>query len=213
MGEGDDSKDGGTWAKWATVAAVLTGAILVFNFILKGKEVAQLTSKLTEEKPTASVSVRSVAREGGPSCLEFAFSNLPKEFALGEIELSIRQVEGPKPIAGEMAAEILERKVNAEITQGQLRLGRKISFAARIKSEEDNDLAYIDYCPVLSSIGVGATIYVAPEFLKPDGNPVTPIKVTLEDGASLQQGIILDISHPKNLSVQIQDDKELIIER
>ena len=69
--------------------------------------------------PMPKVRLTPVRTDGGTECLEFAFSSLPENFALGNIHLRILDSTGPTRLSGDMSAEIVRVLVNKEISAGR----------------------------------------------------------------------------------------------
>ena len=171
----------------------------MFDFITKGVGIIDIVkNKSGTPKPVVAVAtVRQIDKEWGGQCLEFAFSNLSKEFALGRIKLKVKSSNGPTSTGGNQAAEILTREINQELPSTIFMLRKPIAFDVRAQAEQDNDALYISYCPTLDRPGLKGSLVIIPEFLSPSGEQIKHLKVVLPDPQSKSMTLIL--SRPRNL--------------
>ena len=64
-----------------------------------------------------------------------------------------------------MAAQTFERVVNMELSPSILSgETKKIVFRAALEAEKESDVAYVDFCPVLSMPGQAGELHVVPSF-------------------------------------------------
>ena len=192
---------------WGVVAAFLVGTVLVLDFFLKFIGFVEIMIDFVAP-PRPAVQVNTVKRKGGLECLEFAFTNLPKNFELGKIRLDVNSTKGPISLSGEMAAEITEIVSNVElqpkIFSGEI---RNITFRAAFQSEKRRDSTYVDFCPILSVPGMGGSLTVVPTFLRPDGTNIDSIDV------SPSNSIAITVSRPKNLVSKLETDTYQVLSR
>ena len=85
----------------AKIGGVVAGVLLVFDFVTGTVGFVDLVRGWFRYPV---VTVQTVAHVEGSECIEFAFSSLPRDFALGEIELTIVSRRGPTGAAGSMTA-------------------------------------------------------------------------------------------------------------
>ncbi|WP_319547796.1 hypothetical protein [Desulfogranum marinum] len=189
--------------KWVSIAALLTAAILVFDFITKAVGVVDTIKNICcAPKPVAAVvSVRTVDSDWGGQCLEFGFSNLPKTFALGRIKLDIESTAGPTPIGGNQAADILTREINQVLPATVFTLPKPIDFNVRVQAEQGRDTLYVDYCPTLDRPGLKGNLVVVPEFLNPSGMPIEGLQIVMPDSES--KSVEMTVTRPRNLVPRI----------
>ncbi|MEZ5590255.1 MAG: hypothetical protein R3F53_05930 [Gammaproteobacteria bacterium] len=190
-------------AKWAIITILLPATILVFDFITKAIGVADIIKNICcAPKPVLPVvAVRKTDTDWGGQCLEFAFSNLPENFALGRINLDINSSNGPIPIGGFQAAEILTRKINQELPATIFTSPKLINFDVRAQADNDSDVLYVDYCPTLDRPGLKGSLTVTPEFLSPSGEKIKNLEIILPDLQS--KGVTFILSRPRNLAPHI----------
>ena len=195
-----------SWRSWNKTRAVVLGivpaAVVAVEFFTGAIGIVDKVRDWVVPSPIPSVRLAVVELDAGNECLEFAFSNLPKTFALGEVQLDVVGANGPVPMAGDMSARILEVFVNKELPPTVLSLNAEpIEFRAGFQADRDGDHAYVEFCPILNAPGVAGEIEVVPSFFSPDGTPIDNISVTWPDGSSSDQGLKIDISRPKNVLV------------
>jgi hypothetical protein len=200
--------------RWVSVAAFLTAGVLVFDFITKGLGVVDAVAPYFVPAPVPRVNLRVVDAPGDGSCLEFAFSDLPPDFKLGDISLKIVTAEGPTTLAGDAAAEIITRPVNRMISPSVFRPNpRDITIPARIAATNVMDAAYVDFCPVLSHAGTGGVIWVMPTFHAVGGSVLSNLIITASGAELPQEGLPLSLAHPKYINVDLNEGRMEIIER
>lgn len=188
---------------WAAIAGILAAATLVFDFFTKAVGVAdKIISYCCAPKPlTPTVSVRPVDADWGGQCLEFAFVDIPSNFALGRIELEVISTKGPSPIGGDQAAEILTRNVQAELPASVFATRSPIQFDIRLQADKDNDTFYIDYCPTLNAPGLTGSLTVMPRFLTPAGGLVSNLQVLFPE--PITDGVTFTVNRPRNLAPRV----------
>lgn len=203
------------WRKrWPLIAGLLAAAILIFDFFSKGVGVVDRISEWITPQPTPTVLVSPVEVAGGGTCVEFAFGHLPDDFVLGEIRLDIVSAFGPTPIAGDMAAEVIARTVNMEVSPAVLSgQTEEISFRAAIQSEREEDVAYVDFCPVLSMPGMSGELLVVPTFYSPSGTLIEAIEISTHDGSPIQDGVAVNLSRPRNTAVSLEEARFRLVTR
>lgn len=198
---------------WAAISSIIAAGILIFDFFTKAIGIVDIICDWIVPPPTPSVRLSRIDEAGGGECLEFAFTNLSKDFALGNIHLHIVGAKGPSPISGDMAAEAVERIVNMILSPDVLSGDReKIVFRAPIQSEKRGDIAYVDFCPILATPGMRGEIQIVPSFFSPAGTLIKNIEIVIHDRAPDMQNITIDLSHPKNVAVSL-DETKLRMER
>lgn len=141
---------------------------------------------------------------GGHECLLFAFDSLPENFALGTIELAVVDATGPFPFSGDLSASIAPRPVHAKLPVTHLTQRIPITISrtdASFQAEKAGDAWQFYYCLMLDRPGVGGSITVVPTFYWPSGDEIASIDIRLPDGASLEDGVTIDVSHPPNVLV------------
>jgi hypothetical protein len=134
---------------------------------------------------------------GGGQCLEFAFEKLPKDFALGKIKLEVKSTNGPSPIGGNQATEILTRNVHEELPATIFTLRKPIELDIRLQAEKEGDALYINYCPTLNRSGLKGSLTVRPEFLTPTDSPVKDLRVAFPEPET--DSVTFTVSRPRNL--------------
>lgn len=200
--------------QWASLAAFLAGAVLVFDFVTKGIGVVDVVRPYIVPEPMAHVNLKVVNAPGDGSCLEFAFSDLPQDFKLGEISLEIIKADGPTALAGDAAAEIVTRTVNRKIPPSVFRSNpHDIAIPARIAATNAKDAAYVEFCPILARAGTAGTIWVKPKFHGVDGTVLSDLVVSGSGGAFPKEGLPLSLAHPKNISIDLKPSRTKIIAR
>lgn len=189
---------------WVAISSIIGAGILIIDFFTKGLGIVEMLVPPL----TPSVRLSIFDETGGGECLEFAFTNLPKDFALGEIHLHIVGANGPSPISGDMAAEAVERVVNMKLSPDVLRGSKEtIEFRAPIQSEKKGDIAYVDFCPILTMPGMRGEIQIVPSFFSPAGTLIENIEIVTHGGTPNKQNITIDLSHPKNIAVSLDETK------
>lgn len=200
--------------RWASVAAFLAAAILVFDFITKAVGLVDVVGPYFVQEPVPRVNLKVVDAPGDGSCLEFAFSNLPHKFKLGEITLKVVSADGPITIAGDAAAQIVTRPINGMIPVSVFRPNPSdISIPARITATTEKDAAYVDFCPILSRVGTAGVVWVTPTFHAVDGSVLSDLVVTTNGKEFPQKGLPLSLAHPKYVDVDFNESRIEIIER
>ena len=185
----------------AAAIATIPTIVLVIDLITKSIGLVDAVVDLVVQ-PNPVVHLSPTRGDNGEHCVEFAFDRLPMDFNLGEVHLEIVDAEGPTPIAGDMVALIAEWTVVEELSPAVFSVESKpIELSMRIQSKKDNDAAYYEYCLVLSRPGIGGRIRVIPVFFSPSGKEIDDLKITIEGDQPVEEGILIDISRPKNVSV------------
>lgn len=105
-------------------------------------------------------------------CLEIAFFDLPKGFAIGRFTLLPVKVDGPSPIGVNQTAEIKEMSVNYEISNADLLLQRPLDVNLRQVADENGDRFIVDFCPILKMAGYESKLSAKLEFFGGDNEPV-----------------------------------------
>jgi hypothetical protein len=191
---------------WAAIAAVLAGAILIFDFITKSVGVVERVNTLccapAPPPPKVAVTVRDT--DWRSQCLIFAFEHISRDFALGRIKLDIKSARGPTPIGGYQAAEILTRLVNAELPASIFFSQQTLLLDVRLQSNQENDSFYIDYCPTINRPGMEGSLTVTPTFLTPTGTLITDLNLSLP--APDASAVTFNISRPYSLNPQIDSE-------
>ena len=191
--------------RWlAVIVGVVSVAVVVLDFFTKAIGIIDVVSEWIAPPLIPSVSLRPVAQETSGECLEFAFTDLPEDFVLGDIHLQIVETSVLSPFSGDMAARVVERIVHKELSLEIFRgKGGEIVLPVRIESEKNGDVAYVDYCPILSSAGTRGWIRVVPLFFSPSGELIENIRVVIQDGEEGKKGVAIDISRPKNTVISL----------
>jgi hypothetical protein len=187
-------------AAWASIAAVLTAAILIFDFITKGIGIIDPIQKLCcAEKPKVTVTVRPNDWSG--ECLKFAFENLPSGLAIARIRLNVTKAAGPNAIARNPTADIKTVAVSAELPRSIFtdEHPRPIEFDVNQQASKDQDTLFVNYCPTLNVSSQSGKLTVQPDFLSPDGSPIKGLSVALPDN----KPITFTISRPTYLDPKV----------
>lgn len=205
----NDPPKTGIAAKWAVIAAVLAAVILVIDFFTKSIGLFEKVQSKIETGRDPVVLINEKAYDNSSSCLEFAFSNLPENFVLGDIRLSIISADGPDQITGDMASDVFAKTVNEELSPAYL-VGQKteIAISASVQATKSGDAFYLHYCPTLKTPGTRGTITVAPSFLDPSGETISPLLVKVASGTPIAKGIHIPLVRPKNEKVTVVDTVE-----
>ena len=199
---------------WGVISAVAAGIVLIVDAFTKSIGVIGTVIAFVCGQPTPIVVLAPIDMRGGGTCLEFAFSNLPEDFSLGKIHLRIIRANGPTPISGHMAARSFERVVNMKLSPSILSGETKeIEFRAAFEAEKRNDIAYVDFCPVLTMPGQGGELHVAPTFYSPDGSLIEGIKIATSDDTPVEQGVRIDLSRPKNAVILLDETRFQLVPR
>ena len=201
---------------WGKISAVFAAAVLVFEFFTGSFGILEKVAGWICPSPSPLVRLAPISREGNSECLELAFVHLPSDFALGEIHLSIVGVSGPTPISGDMAARAYEWSVNRELPPDVFSGGvKEIVLRPRTLADREGDVAYVDFCPILSMPGMGGEIRVVPAFFSPAGTPVENLEVLTSDGAPFDRsrGVAIDVSRPKNVVVSLDETQFHVVPR
>ncbi len=194
-------------AKWAKIAAVLAALILVLDFFTKSIGLISTLQSIVYGNPEPVVLIREKTFDNSSSCLEFAFSSLPENFVLGDIDLDIIASEGPNQISGDMASEVFERVVNQELSPAFL-VGQRteITISASTQATKAHDAFYVHYCPTLVTPGTTGAITVVPTFLDLGGEVISPLEVKLAAGTPVEDGVRLTLVRPKNEVVTLDNN-------
>jgi hypothetical protein len=152
---------------------------------------------------TPHVRVTKEAAKWGGECLQFEFSNLPANFRLSEIRLTI---ENPKiaNLPGDQAASLLQATVATLIDDDNIIQKEPIRIKCRIAATEEKDAFSVTYCPVLKQRGEYGSFKTRPLFFAVDDDkPLSKIRVALEGEA---KALDITTKHPKNLEVLLSPD-------
>ena len=201
---------------WLKISSFIAAAILVFEFITGFFGVFEKVAGWIVPPPSQLVRLTPISREGNSECLEFAFVHLSSDFVLDVIHLSIVGASGPTPISGDMAARAYEWPVNRELSPDVFSGGvSEIVLRPRIQALRESDMAYVDFCPILSMPGMGGEIRVMPAFFSPAGTPVEDLEVLNSDGAPLDPnlGVAIDVSRPKNVEISLDETRFDLVPR
>lgn len=201
---------------WAKISGVIAAAVLVFEFFTESFGIWEKVTVWIVPAPSPLVRLTPTSREGNSECLELAFVHLPSDFALDAIHLSIVGASGPTPIPGDMAARAYEWPVNRELSPDIFLGGvKEIVLHPRIVAQREGDVAYVDFCPILTMPGMGGEIRVVPAFFSPDGTLVENLKVLSSDGAPFDRnrGVAIDVSRPKNVEVLLDETRFDLVPR
>ena len=199
-----------------TISGVLTAAVLVFEFFTATFGILEKVKGWIVSTPSPLVRLTPISRDGKSECLELAFSYLPSDFALDTVHLSIVGTSGPTPISGDMAARAHEWHVNRELSPDVFSGGvKEIVLRPRIVAQRESDVAYIDFCPILTMPGMGGKIRVVPVFFSPAGTLVENLEVLTSDGAPIDrnQGVAIDVSRPKNVEISLDETRFDLVPR
>ena len=189
----------------AAVLAAIPTIVLVIDLITKSIGLVDTVVNLVVQ-PNPVVHLSPTRGDNGEHCIEFAFDKLPKHFNLGTVHLEIVDAEGPTPIAGDMVALVAEWTVVEELSPAVLSIeSEPIELNMRIQAEKDNDAAYYEYCLVLSRPGIGGQIRIVPSFFSPADKEIDDLVITIEGDLPVEEGVLIDISRPKNVSVTKSD--------
>ena len=198
------------------ISGVLAAAVLVFEFFTATFGILEKVKGWIVPAPSPLVRLTPISIDGNNECLELAFSHLPSDFALGTIHLSIVGTSGPTPISGDMATKAHEWPANRELSPDVFSGGvEEIVLRPRILAEREGDVAYVDFCPILSMPGMGGEIRVVPAFFSPAGTLVENLEVLTSDGAPVDRnrGVAIDVSRPKNVEVSLDESKFDLVPR
>ena len=197
---------------WAALLAIVSALVLVLDLMTGSIGLIQTAGRWVLPGPMPEVRLTPVRTDGGTECLEFAFSSLPDNFALGDVYLRILDSTGPTRLSGDMSAEIVRVLVNKEISPAVL-AGRAgpIVFRAAFAAERENDNAYIDFCPILTTPGTGGQVRVVPSFRAPNGESIDRLQITTHDGSPVTDGIVLDLSRANNVDVSVNETRTRLI--
>ena len=143
-------------------------------------------------------------KDTGSTCLELAFSHLPKTFMLGKVQLKIVSTNGPSEVPADQAAPPLAINVSQEVPQSVFLDKAPIEFKAAFNAEKDDDVAYVEFCPTWKTPGTKGELYVQPSFFAPDKTPL-PVKVEYDRAALSAGGVRILMVRPKNLTTTIAD--------
>ena len=156
-------------------------------------------------QPSALVRVRPVVKPTGQMCIEFAFDKLPLGFNVGTIEFEIIGRHGPVSMMGDMAAPVPTITANEELSPAVFSAEtEKIDFDARFQADQENDAALVDYCPTLTMPGLKGKLTLVPSFFSIAGEPIQGIRiVTGQERTSIEEGVEISLSRPKNVTVVI----------
>ena len=198
------------------ISGVLAAAVLVFEFSTATFGILEKVKGWIVPAPSPLVRLTPISRDGNSECLELAFAHLRSNFALGTIHLSIVGTSGPTPISGDMAARAYEWTVNRELSPDVFSGGvKEILLRPRILAEREGDVAYVDFCPILSMPGMGGEIRVVPVFFSPAGTLVENLEVLTSDGAPVDRnrGVAINVSRPKNVEVSLDETQFDLVPR
>ena len=147
--------------------------------------------------------MNSINIDSGGTCLEFGFEKLPEDFNLGKIHFEIIDTYGPTPITGDMAAHVLKLpRVYVELSPAILSGNKKkLVFSAPFQAQKKNDTALVDFCPILTMSGWSGELVVVPSFFSVANELIEDIKMTTNEGASIEEGITIILSRPKNAAI------------
>ena len=202
------------WKLLGIVSAVAVGIVAVIDAFTRTIGVVAAVTDWVGGPPTPIVVLKPIQIGGGRGCLEFAFSNLPKTFILDEIHLHIIRATGPTAISGDMSARPYERIVNMELSPSILSGDTKtIEFRVPVEAKKRNDIAYIDFCPVLTVPGQSGQLYVAPSLYAPDSSLIEDIKIVTHDKSPVAQGVKVDLSRPKNAVISVDETRFRLVPR
>ena len=195
--------------RWAYTAALLAAAVLVFTFIVKGCKVLELFGlDCGDKSPVVQISPRNAPGTG--QCLEFAFDQLPSDFALGAVRLEIVATEGPTPFAGDQSAEITKVLRNHTLPIQVFFTKDPIEFSARVQATRDNDAIYLDFCPSLERKAIKGRLTVKASFMRPSGADVNGLEIRYAGG---KDTATFEVSNPNNLEIDMQSAETQILER
>ena len=85
----------------------------------------------------------------------------------------------------------------------------------RIQAAREGDIAYVDFCPILTMPGMGGEIRVVPAFFSPAGTLVEDLDVLTSDGEPVDRnrGVAIDVTRPKNVEVSLDETRYDLVPR
>ena len=196
-----------SWKRlWPAVSGIMIAAILIIDFFTRSFGFIEIVIGLVRSSPPVLVHVSPINVESGGTCLKFGFEKMPKNFNLGKIQLKIVDAGGPTAIAGDMSARVLEVCANMELSSAIFSGGKKkLEFHSPFYAEKENDVAIVDFCPTLTMPGMSGWLTVVPSFFSVAGELIEDIKITANEGTSVEEGIKIILSRPKNANVSVDE--------
>ncbi len=180
------------------ISVVLTGLVLVVDATTKSLGIiSTVADAVTDMWLEPTVDVRVTRNNSGMQCLEFAFSSLPKNFALGRVELEVVDTVGPREVVGDQTADIFEETFHGVIDETVFLTREPVSFRAGFQATSSNDFAYVDYCPRMRQRGLEGTLYLRPALFAPGSKvALEDVRMAIEGGG---ESVEIAVNHPWNL--------------
>ena len=195
---------------WVLFTGLIVAATIFLNFGTSVIDFVQSFVSNFVSPPPPLVSIRTKGENQPNKCIEFGFERLPANFTLGRISFRIIERQGPIPIAGDMAAQVLHMPVNKQLSPSIFAdESKEFDFDVSFQSERDNDAAIVDFCPTLTMPGTRGSLTVVPAFLSVAGQHIQDLEI-LYDGKPVKEGkegIVILLSRPKNASVSEDEPK------
>ena len=182
---------------------ILTAIVLIADAITGVVGVIATVKKwvIGEPTPTVRLNVKTV-NDGGDTCLEFVFFDLPESFQLDHVRLDVvgtAKVEKIPPMAG-VQYSMTKKMVSiptyyrtAYVTQNHVDKNDPIIVKAKIRSEKALDSAYLDVFLTPKAPDVLLQISVVPSFISVDGEQIQEIKVVASDGGPFEGSVDLTL--------------------
>lgn len=205
-----------SWKKlWIAISGVIVAVVSVFDLITNSFGFIETVIEWSYSPPQAIVHVSSINIESGGTCLEFGFEKLPSDFNLGKIHFKIIDTYGPTPITGDMAAHVLRLpRVYVELSPAILSGNKKeLVFSAPFQANKRNDTALVDFCPILTMSGWSGKLVVIPSFFSVANELIEDIKMTTNEGVSIEEGITIILSRPKNAEISVDNTRLQVLTR
>lgn len=155
-----------------------------------------------------------LTRITGHECLELTLSNLPRDFALASVLMTVTDIAGPDQISpGNNAGSIYQETFNFEIAPELMfqRLPFILSFPVRIEANKQGDTAFLDICPINAQTGQRLLLHFSPDlvFLGLDRSELTGMTIVDSEGNSLSHPMMIEVLRPTDLDVALDEGVSL----